>query len=173
MIRKMTVVIMCLMLSLVVITKGEISVSVLSNRQTDCVEGRIEFDVPDSNLWTVGLLGKWFEDTEEPREDWAAGLFTKMAVDPNAEIPLANWLPELGQWIQLPDTLTVETYLIGKLEVYPCQTGADIVGCVGAGGEVGPIIGEYLYRIIEGGDSDNPLLNSGPEFYFGIKPIRF
>lgn len=153
--------------------KAETSFSLLTNDQTDIVEARIEWDVDP--LWSVGVLGSYFEAAEDPREDWAAGCFFKLSVDPNATLPIAGWIPEIGDWLNLPDEITVNTYIIGKGEIFPCfgEKEIDIVASIGAGGEVGPVIIEYVYRIIEGGDANNPLLFSGPVLYFGLKPVRW
>ena len=152
--------------------KAETSFSILTNSNTDFLEGRIEFgDVNDP--WSIGVLGKYFEDVDDSREDWAVGLYAKLAVDPNATFPIKEWLPEVGEWINLPESISAATYLIFKGELYPCENRADIVGSIGAGGEIGPVIVEYIYTIIESGDSGNPLQTSGTIFYFGLKPIKF
>ena len=152
---------------------NDTSFALLTNDVTDCLEARIEWSY--DAVWSVGVLATYFEDAEDPREDWGAGLFAKLIVDPNAEVPVANWFPAIGEWLNLPESLSILTYLIGKGELYPCEDDKDIdiAASIGAGGEIGPVVVEYLYRIIEGGDSGNPMLFSGAVIYFGLKPIRF
>ena len=152
---------------------GNESFTLMTNANTDCLEGRFEWTYDP--VWSVGILATYFEDAEDPREDWGAGLFARLIVDPNAEVPVANWFPAIGEWLNLPESLSILTYLIGKGEIYPCDKSNDIdvVASIGAGGEIGPVVIEYLYRIIEGGDSGNPLLDSKAVFFFGLKPIRF
>lgn len=119
--------------------------------------------------WTVGLLGTWFaEDADQPHEDWGVGAYAKLAVDPNASVPVANWFPEIGDWLDLPETMTAETYLVGKGQLLPYEESVDLALSVGAGAQVGPVVGEIVYDIIEGGDSDNPLLASGVTVWVGL-----
>lgn len=119
--------------------------------------------------WTVGALAEWFpEDAENPSEDWAAGAYVKLAVDPNASMPVANWFPRVGDWLQLPETLTAETYLIGKGRVLPYEDGVDFALSFGGGAQVGPVFGEVVYDIVESGDADNPVTASGMTIWLGL-----
>lgn len=156
------------------VTKAETSFSIFTNEKTDCAESRIEFRDAD-DVWSWGLLGTYFEDADDPHENWSAGLYAKLVVDPNAECPVANWFPAVGEWIHLPESISVSTYLIGKGEMFTLHEddGVDFVASIGAGGEVGYVVVEWLYRFMESGGVDNPALRSGPILYFGLKPIKF
>lgn len=146
---------------------GDWSVSALTDTGTSMIEARVE-TVIDQN-WRVGLLATYFpDDAQEPSKDWGVGGYTKLIVDPNASIPVANWLPKVGDWLNLPETLAVETYLIGKGEVLPYDGGVDLALSVGGGGQIGPVFAEYIYQIIESGGADNPLLYSGPVLWLGL-----
>jgi hypothetical protein len=146
--------------------------------QASMIEFRIGKEVKPvegtESVWDVGLLGTYFvDDASDPSRDWGLGLFAKLAIDPNATIPLSNWLPKLGDWIGLPETISAKTYLIGKGLALPYDGGVDLMLSVGPGAKVGPVCIEYVYGLVEGGDADNPALTSGPTLWFGLEPIRF
>lgn len=148
------------------------SVSALTDSRTNMVEGRVEKVFND--VWRVGFLGTYFADgAANPGKDWGIGGFAKLMVDPNATFPVANWFPKVGDWLKLPETLTAETYLIGKLQALPFEGNVDLCGSIGAGAKIGPILIEYVYNIIESGDADNPALDSAAVLWVGIEPIRF
>lgn len=120
--------------------------------------------------WTVGALATYFsENVDNPSKDWGVGAYAKLVVDPDASIPVANWLPKLGDWLDLPESLTAETYLIGKGQMLPYEGGIDFAGSVGAGAGVGPAVFEVVYDIVESGDADNPVLASGMTIWFGLR----
>lgn len=119
--------------------------------------------------WTVGALATYFaEDSLQPSKDWGLGAYAKLVVDPNASVPVSGWLPKLGDWLDLPESLTAETYLIGKGQVLPYDGGVDFAGSIGGGAQVGPVFGELVYDIVESGDADNPILASGMSIWFGL-----
>ena len=142
------------------------STAVLTNEATDQLEVRVGYDVNAD--WEVGLLGTWFTEKVEGSE-WGIGAYAKMAVDPNASLPIADWLPAIGNWLQLPASLTCETYAIGKLSVVPYDGDAEIAAAVGAGAQIGPACVEWIYNIIEQGGTNEPALSSGAELWFGAR----
>jgi hypothetical protein len=134
---------------------------------TSMVEVRVGHDWGKD--WTVGLLGTYFaDDAEDPGEDWGIGAYAKLVVDPDASIPLAGWLPKIGDWLDLPESLVAETYLIGKWQALPYDDGIDMAGAVGAGAQVGPVFGEVCYDVIESGNADNPVATSGMSIMAGL-----
>ncbi len=140
------------------------TVGVLTDVETSMLEARIGVQVDE--VWEVGAMGVWY--AEDPGTDWGAGGYTKLAVDPNGSIPIANWLPGIGDLLNLPDSLTAETYIIGKLVCIPYDDGPDLVGSVGAGAQIGPAVIEWVYSIVEGGESDDPILSSGATLWAGL-----
>jgi len=156
------------------ITWGKMSVGVMTNEATDQIEARVGVEL--SELWTVGVLGHIYLD-QATSTDWGAGGYLQMAVNPNATFPLADWLPGLGGWLELPDTISAKTYLIGKLlwSSYD-EAGMDVddalSASVGGGLEIGPLAIELLYDIVEGGSADTGLVTSGMSVWFGAN-LRF
>lgn len=142
-------------------------VSGLTDIGTSMAEVRVGHSYgPD---WTVGALATYFaDDVEHPGKDWGLGAYAKLVVDPNASFPVANWLPKLGDWLDLPESLTAETYLIGKGQVLPYDGGIDFAGSIGGGARVGPVFGEIVYDVVESGDADNPILASGMTIWMGL-----
>ena len=136
----------------------------LTDSATSKLEVRAGVEVGED--WTVGLLATWY--AEESPYQWGGGAYAKMLVEPAAVVPLNEWLPKIGDWLNLPDTLTAETYLIGKMEAVPYEEGVDLAGSAGAGFQIGPFVGEVLYQVMESGDSDVPRLSSGSEVWFGL-----
>lgn len=146
------------------------SFDVLTTARTNMIQGRVEF--PMGDVWGGGPLFEYFtRDIGSGDTRWGVGGFAKLKVDPNATIPLANWIPKLGDWMNLPETLTGETYLIGTGEVLPYEGSIDLALSVGPGMRVGPILIEYAYKFVESGDADSPALSSKGEFRIGCKPI--
>jgi hypothetical protein len=141
-----------------------LSVSLLTDVGTSRLEGRV--GIYETDVWEAGLTGTWYAEDTDP--DWGVGGYAKMIVDPEGSVPVANWLPKIGSWLNLPETLAVKTYLLGKLDTLPMDDGPNaITASAGAGMEVGPAVLEWVYRVIEGGSSSDPVLSSGPELWFG------
>lgn len=148
----------------VVANAGDYEFGALTDSATSKLEVRAGVEVGED--WTVGLLATWY--AEESPYKWGGGAYAKMLVEPAAVVPLNEWLPKIGDWLNLPATLTAETYLIGKGEAVPYEGGVDLAASVGAGFQVGPGVLEYVYQLVESGDSDDPLLFSGPVLWFGL-----
>lgn len=148
----------------VVAQAGDYEFGALTDSATSKLEMRAGVEVGES--WTVGLLATWY--AEESPYKWGGGGYLKMLVEPAAIVPLKDWLPKIGAWLNLPETLVAETYLIGKIEAVPYEEGVDLAASPGAGFQVGPAVLEYVYQVVESGDSDNPLLFSGPVLWFGL-----
>lgn len=140
--------------------------AVLTNASMDQVEGRVGYEI-DAD-WEAGLLGTWFTSDIEGAE-WGIGGYLKRTVDPNASLPIADWLPAVGDWLQLPDSVVCQTYLIGKIQVVPYDGNAEIAGAVGAGAQIGPACIEWVYNLIEEGSTGEPALASGAELFFGAR----
>ena len=88
----------------------ENSIQFLTNPQTDLVEARVEFPIVfDSEHWGVGALMKYYEDSDESGDNFAAGVFAKLDVDPNT-LPVVDWLPQLFGLVS--ENLVVKTYII-------------------------------------------------------------
>ncbi len=147
-----------------VATAADYEFGALTDSATSKLEVRAGVEVGED--WTVGLLATWY--AEESPYKWGGGAYAKMLVEPAAVVPLNEWFPKLGDWLNLPETLTVETYLIGKGEAVPYEGGVDLAASAGAGFQVGPFVGEYVYQLVESGSSDDPLLFSGPVLWFGL-----
>lgn len=143
---------------------GDYEFGALTDAGTSKLELRAGAEIGET--WTVGLLTTWYG--EESPYKWGGGAYAKMLVEPAAVLPLKEWLPKIGSWLNLPDTVTAETYVIPKFEVVPYEGGVDMAGSLGAGVQVGPAVLEYVYQVVESGDSDNPLLFSGPVMWFGL-----
>ena len=151
---------------------GDWSASVLTDVKTSMVEGRVSREI-DAN-WSAGLLATWFpEDAVEPHQDWGAGGFVKYIVNPDATVPFAKWFPWVGTWLELPESISAQTYMIAKLQALPYSGGVDVEGSPGVGATVGPMFLEYTYAIIESGDADTPEVSSGSTLWVGVTPIRF
>ena len=143
------------------------STAVLTNEATDQLEVRVGYDVNAD--WEVGLLGTWYTRDIEGSE-WGLGGYLKMAVDPNSSIPVAGWLPPLGDLLSLPESIPASTYLIGKVTVIPYDDGnAQLAAAVGAGASVGPLVLEWVYSINEEGGTSEPALSSGAQLWFGAR----
>lgn len=120
----------------------------------------------------VGGFGKYYSEDQDP--PWGAGVYGKMYIDPNGMIPFKNWFPVLGDLLNLPDTLNVSPYVKGEIEVVPMENHARFVASIGPGAQIAFVSIDYLYQIVEGGESDRPVLSSKPVFWFGLaKPWRF
>ena len=140
--------------------------SVLTNGAMDQMEGRVGYEIDED--WEAGLLGVWYTEDAGGAE-WGLGVYAKMTVDPNASFPIADWLPAIGSWLQLPESLTCETYAIGKISVVPYDGDAKIAAAVGAGAQIGPAVVEWVYNIVEEGGTNEPALSSGAELFFGAR----
>jgi hypothetical protein len=141
-------------------------------------EARIGHDV--GGVWEVGGLARYFTrlDDEDGGPLFGAGVYAKLRVDPNASVPLANWLPQLGDWMGLPETIKGETYIIAKGQALPYDwEKVDFGLSIGPGVKVGPVTVEYVYEIIESGSASNPggepVLFSGATLWFGLAPLEF
>jgi len=143
---------------------AEVRVGVLTNEATNQLEGRV--GIPVGEAWEVGALAKWFTE-DIGGADWGAGAYLKMAVDPNASIALADWLPVVGDMIALPESVTASSYLIGKLLYTDTAEGNPLGAAGGAGFQAGPAVLEVVYQVIESGGSDDPIQQSGLEVWFG------
>jgi len=158
------VVLVCLLAWAVCADADGLSVSLLTDLSTSRLEGRV--GIYETDVWEAGLTATWYAEDSDP--DWGLGGYTKLIVDPNGSVPVANWIPKIGSWLELPETMNVETYLIGKIDTLPLDDGPDaITASAGAGMEIGPAVLEWVYRVVEGGDSTNPVLSSGAELWFG------
>lgn len=140
------------------------TVSVLTNETTDQLEGRVGVSVDDD--WEVGLLARWYTEDVQGA-DWGGGGYLKMAVDPHASIALSNWIPPLGDWFNLPESVAASTYLIGKLLYTDHDDGGAMAGAIGAGFEVGPAVLEVVYDLVDGGAAEEPMATSGMSIWFG------
>jgi len=138
------------------------------------------FDVGEEGGWSVGPLVDW-ADNEDLDSDalWGLGVQVEMQVDPNAVVPIADWLGSTGDLLNLPETLTGRTYVIGEAKVINPFEG-DMMGVLAAGPGVGvgPVYVEWVYQLAEGGAVDAPgvpgdLLTSGPMLRFGLAPFEF
>jgi hypothetical protein len=158
-----TAIIITITLATVAAADG-LSVGLLTDASTSRLEGRV--GIYETDVWEAGLTGTWYAEDRDP--DWGLGGYAKLIVDPNGSVPVANWVPKIGTWLQLPETLPVDTYLIGKIDTLPLDDGPDaITASAGAGMEIGPGVLEWVYRVVEGGSSSDPVLSSGPELWFG------
>jgi len=71
----------------------DLSVTVVTDvSATSMAEARFGLELDET--WEVGGLAVWF--AEDPGTDWGAGAYATLAVDPNGSVPVANWLPALG-----------------------------------------------------------------------------
>lgn len=172
------------------------STEALTNADTDCVE--IRLGKTFGHDWEGGLLGTWYtndygdQDTHSNYDGdtttllvdliemaragddggrgsaWGLGGYLKMSIDRDASLPLAGWL-NLGDWLNLPQTITPTPYFICKGQVVPYDGDADIVGGVGVGCNVGPATVEWVYNVVEQGEMRHPAMTSGAELWFGAR----
>lgn len=156
-----------------VVQAGQWNVSALTDTATSKLEGRVGFDMTNP-IWEVGGLATWF--AQEESAPWGLGGYVKLTVDPNGSVPVANWLPKLGTWLKLPESMPAEGYLIGKGQILPWEDNVDFSLGIGAGLQVGPIVGEAIYDIVESGSADNPdekptaiMVSSGFEIWLGMR----
>ncbi len=161
---KKKVMMVVVVLVMAAVASAKVEVAGLVDAGTSKVEGRVGYVLNED--WTVGLLATWF--AEDSPVEWGGGAYAKLVVNPEASIPLKEWLPGIGEWLQLPETITAKTYLIGKAEALPMEGGVDLSGAVGAGAQAGPLLIEWLYRAVESGDSESPELSSGAELSIGM-----
>jgi len=143
--------------------EGNGRVGVMTNEGTDKAEMRVGMATSDN--WEVGVLGQMYT-TDLDGKDFGGGFYGKMSVDPNGTIAVADWIG-WGELVGLPETITVETYGIGKLLYTDNNSGDPFSAGAGAGFAVGPVCAELIYEIVEGGDVDNPDAKSGLELWFG------
>lgn len=163
-----TMAIVCLM-SCVPALAGGLTASVLGDANLDTVKGRVGWQF--SPQWEAGGVAAWYvqdETGDTSGRDWGGGVYAKYVVDPNVVIPVAGWLPKVGSWLKLPETLQATTYLLGEALAVPYDDGVDLVGCVGAGLQVGIGVIEYTYGIVESGDADEPVLSSGSTMWLAL-----
>jgi len=138
--------------------------SLLTDITTDKMEGRVGYKVDE---WAMGALATWYAD-EDSGAEWSLGAYAKLFVDPNATLPISDLIPVAGDWLGLPSSLQAIGYLIGKFEILPYEDDIDLALSGGVGAEVGPVIVEWVYRVIESGDSDVPQLDSKSILWFGL-----
>lgn len=140
----------------------------VTDTRTDLAKTRVGVQIKE-NI-EGGLTGTWFSrDAEDPSKDWGIGVYGKFIVDPNVSVPVAGWLPKIGDWFKLPESLQAQGYLIGEVEALPYDGGTDFRASIGPGLQIGPAVIEYLYGIVESGTSGNPALSSGATVYFGLE----
>jgi hypothetical protein len=134
----------------------------LVNEVASAVKLRVGYHAAESP-WEVG--GVLLVDAGADLEDeYGYGAYMKHFVDPNATIPLSDWLGFLGDGV--PDTLNAEGYLVGEATVIPKEEGGSAIsGSVGVGAKAGPLTVEWMYSAIEGGSV--PGVTSGPSVWFG------
>lgn len=145
---------------------GGYEFSALTDIGTSMGEARVGVDLGET--WSGGILARYLDEADHPSKDWAVGVYGKMVVDPDASVPVADWLPKFGSWLHLPESVAVETYVVGKVVALPYDGGVDFAGEIGAGGRVGVLGIEYVYGVIESGGSDNPVMYSGPTLWFAL-----
>jgi len=58
--------------------------------------------------------------------------------------------------------------LIGKFEILPYEDEIDLALSGGVGAEIGPVIVEWVYKVIESGDSAVPQLDSKSTLWIGL-----
>lgn len=144
--------------------EGNRRVALLTNEATSQVEGRLGTRVGET--WEVGALSRWYSE-DVGGADWGGGAYLTMDVDPNGTIAVADWFPQLGDLLNLPESLSVSTYAIGKLLYVDRDTGDPLGGAVGAGFGAGPAMLEVTYNLVESGQSEDPVERSGIEVWFG------
>lgn len=144
---------------------GQWETVVLTDSSTERAEGRFGYKLDE--IWTAGALATYYAE-EDTGAEWSAGLYAKMTIDPNATLPIADALPVIGDWLSLPDSIQVDSYLIGKFEAIPYQDGMDMALSGGIGAQVGPVTVEWIYQMLESGDSDVPALDSKAVLWFGL-----
>ncbi len=155
---------LCLLLAASVAV-GETSFSLLTNGRG--LDGRLGFSEPNGVIES-GLVVGW--DRDQPEHLWKVGGYGFLTVTPNAELPVANWLPGVGDWLGLPETVKAELKLGGEVAVVNLAHDAKAAGGPIIEAEVGPLLFDFVWRFVE--NSSVPAYD-GPWFVFGLKPIRF
>ncbi|HUT95831.1 MAG TPA: hypothetical protein VMY37_40640 [Thermoguttaceae bacterium] len=147
-------------------------VKVGTDEATQGVEMRVLFDWGEN--WSLGPVVDWADaQTAEDNQIWGIGAAVEFSVDPNATVPLSDWLMGLtGDW--LPETVVGHTYLVGTGKLANVTERPVWVFSGGPGISFGPLYVEYRYQLADGGqDADGVQFESGPVLSFGLKPIEF
>jgi hypothetical protein len=109
---------------------------------------------------------------EQPDHVWGGGVFGMLKVTPDGAVPLRNLIPGVGEWLQLPETVSAEIDLGGQIEIVNLAHGPDITGTPSLEIWIGPVGFNTGWRIVDGGQIGD-LLKSQPVFFLGVRPIRF
>lgn len=145
---------------------GDWETAALTDIGTNRVEGRVGLHLDET--WTAGLLATWYAD-EEPGNTWSAGAYAKMNVDPNATFPLNDAIPVVGDWFNLPESVQMSTYVIGKFEVITYdESDPDLALSAGVGGSIGPVTLEWIFQLLESGSNEAPELDSKATLWIGL-----
>lgn len=151
---------------------AEGKVKAWSDFDTQDLGASILFDVGQPGSWSVGPMVSWQDNKDLDSDDqWALGIQWEMQVDPNATIAIADWLGTVGDFVGLPPTMAVRTYVVGEGKiVQPFETSDDDLSSVfgiGPGVGIGPLFLEYVYQVVDGGSIPALDLESGPVLRFG------
>ena len=166
----MRTMVVLMVLALATLVQGSVTTDVLVNERADALKVRVGLPLPDPNLDAeVGVFGTWYvEDQSSP---WGLGLYGKLVTNPGTTIPVADWLPGIGDLLGLPDAIEGETYALVELEVIDWSEDAGLRFGIGPGIRVGPLMVEYIYDVVDGGETDvghgGPIVTSGPMLWFG------
>lgn len=128
---------------------------------------QIEAGYRISDNWTLGGCYSYYLDSENGR-DCGAGIYAKLLVTPEAEIPVNNWLPGIGDLIGLPETLTATTYIKPKFLLTWADDRATGAFGIGPGIQFGPLTIEYSYVFVDGGSTENPVMLKGGTVNIGF-----
>lgn len=145
-----------------------LTASVAGDADLDAVRGRVGY------TWVgyeAGVTGTWFVEDEAGQTDgdrWGIGAYGKYIIEPDASIPVADWLPRVGSWLHLPDSLHAQTYLVADSQLIQVDDATDLAMSVGAGIQASIGYIEWTYGIIESGESDDPVLSSGATLWLGL-----
>lgn len=100
----------------------------------------------------IGLWAAWHEQNAE--EIYGAGVIGLLEVAPNAELPLRKFLPGLGDWMDLPETITANIAIGLKPGVVNLMHSPDAMVAPFVQVASGALIVRAEYAWVEGGGMD-------------------
>jgi hypothetical protein len=112
-----------------------------------------------------GVLGRWHED--DPKNLNGLGAYVFLMVDPNITIPLKEFLPFVGTWLKLPETLTGEASIGVSVMVVNFHETMDAVLAPMIQATIGPICIRGTYEWVESNGQEKGAMSSEGRIMLG------